>query len=77
MSNLDTLLKNIQNYSYRYYVGTPLTMFLDFKVINKFNDEEKKKIWLWAKARFITIHIMDNKELRVYELQQDGKLVLI
>lgn len=77
MSNLDKILFSIQSYAEKNYTGTPLVMFLDLKLINKFNDEEKKKIWLWAKVRFITIHIMDNKDLRVYELQQDGKLVLI
>lgn len=44
------------------------------KTIKKFNKDELKRLWLYAKARFITIHIMDNKELRVYELQKDGEL---
>lgn len=76
MFNLEKILLKINKCADE-YTGIPIIKFFDMKTIRKFNEDELKKLWLYAKVRFITIHIMDNKELRVYELQQDGKLVLI
>lgn len=53
----------------------PAIMFLTTKAIKNLSKEELKEIWLFAKARFITIHIVGKND--VYELNKEGKLELI
>ena len=74
MGDLNKLKWEIQQFSNTLYV-TPAIKFLTTSKIKNLSNEELKELWVFAKVRFITLHIVGKEN--VYELTKDGKLNLI
>lgn len=77
MSNLNKIKFDIHQFASKHYTNydKQAIKYLTIKQVKEFTKEELKEIWLYAKARFITIHIVGKND--VYELNNKGDLELI